>query len=843
MMRLALATLRFRVAASAATFMAMLLGTALLVACGGLFETAIRLDVTPQRLAGAPIVVTGPSGFALPDQESQRAAYPERAALDPGLSARVASVPGVARAVPDVSFAAVPVVGGQPAGDGPVLAGHDWATATLTPYELRSGAEPREPGQVVLDTASARRLAADPGDQVTIAVAGETRTFTVSGVAAPTRPVDAPAYFFSAADVPPGTPAGAIAVTLAPGAGVDEVADRIAKALPPEVTVRTGDGRGAAEFAGIGASRLPLILLAAVFGGMVLVVMALVVSATISLSTRQRQRELALLRASGATPRQVYRMVVTESMVVAVLATLCGLALGHPTGRWIFAATTGQGAVPAALTFHSGILPLAAAALLALVGARLATGLAARPAARARPIQAMAEAAIPPVAVGPVRRLLAVVFGAGTLGLASTTTFMGPEAAFAVGGPAVLTGAITVALVAPEILHRLAGWLAGPVQRRGGRLGILAVVNIRARAVQLAAVLTPLTLGVSIALGNVYSQTTYEHAARSGYVDQFTADAVVTSSTGGIAPDLARRVRETPGVAAAAGLVTSHGWIEKPYDGKGTDPSTLLGIGEQDGAPTLAARAESGSMDDFTGEVVALPRRMADRLHITTGDRITMRLGDGARVAVTVVALLDDGSDFAGIVLPVDLLAPHTTSVLPDQLLVRVQPGHDASDVRAALQKRITAWPGASADDRDALGSTVTAGLDIQAWINYLVALLAIAYAAIAAINTLGVAVLARRQEFATQRLVGATRAQVRRMLRLEGLLLAGISVGLGTVVAAFTVLPMAIAVGAVLPSGPVWVFLAVVAASVLIVLPVTAVAARATTRRRAIHTVAGAAT
>jgi putative ABC transport system permease protein len=70
----------------------------------------------------------------------------------------------------------------------------------------------------------------------------------------------------------------------------------------------------------------------------VLVVMALVVSATISLSTRQRQRELALLRASGATPRQVYRMVVTETMVVATLATVCGLALGHPTGGWIFAA-------------------------------------------------------------------------------------------------------------------------------------------------------------------------------------------------------------------------------------------------------------------------------------------------------------------------------------------------------------------------------------------------------------------------------------------------------------------------------------------------------------------------
>jgi putative ABC transport system permease protein len=247
-------------------------------------------------------------------------------------------------------------------------------------------------------------------------------------------------------------------------------------------------------------------------------------------------------------------------------------------------------------------------------------------------------------------------------------------------------------------------------------------------------------------------------------------------------------------------------------------------------------------MRNFTGQVVALPEPMADRLHVRTGNRITMRLGDGARVPVTVVALLDDRSDFAGIALPIDLLAPHTTSVLPDQLLVRVHDGQDASGVRAALRDRIKAWPGSTVDDRGALAAALTTGLDIQAWINYLVALLAIAYAAIAAVNTLGVAVLARRQEFATQRLVGATRAQVRRMLRLEGLLLAGISVGLGTVVAAFTVLPMAVAVGALLPSGPVWVYLAVIAASVLIVLPVTAVAARAATRRQAVHLVTGAA-
>ncbi|GLY78525.1 FtsX-like permease family protein [Actinoallomurus iriomotensis] len=845
MIRLALTTLRFRAGASAAMLVAVLIGTALLVASGGLFETAIRLNADAQRLGGAPIVVTGPAGFKLPGQGGQRAAYAERSRVDPAVAARLAGTPGVAAAVPDVSFAAVPVVDGRPARDA-VLAGHDWASASLTPYALRGGAEPSGPGQVVVDAATARRLSVRPGGRIRIAVAGVPETFTVTGVAVPARHVDAPAYFFSGADVrrflPQGAQADAIGIRLRPGARVDDVAAAVSARLPSELKVRTGSDRGAAEFTGIDGARLPLILLAAIFGGMVLVVMALVVSATISLSVRQRRRELALLRASGATPRQVHRMVVAETMIVAVLAVVAGLALGRQAGDWIFAATTGQGAIPAALDFQSGILPPAAAALAALLSAGIAAGFAARPAARTRPIQAIAEAALPPVAVTPIRRLLAAVFAAGTVALAVTTIFMGPETASAVGGPAVLTGSIAVALFGPELLHLLAGRTADLVERAGGYLGALAAINLRARAGQFAAVLTPVTLGVAIALGNVYSATTTQHAAEDGYLHQFKADVVVTSSVGGVAPALVDRISRTDGVAAASALVTSHGWIEQPYDGKGTDPSTLFGVGSQDTEPVLTAPVASGTMRNFTGDVAALPEPTARRLHISVGRQIVMRLGDGARTPVRVVALLRDSSDYAGVVLPVGLLAAHTTAALPTHVLVRAEPGHDASSVRKAVQAQVGAWPGVTVGDDGVLASTVEQGLDIQSWINYLIAFLAIAYAAIAAINTLAVAVLSRRRELAAQRLAGATRRQVRGMLLIESTVLAGISLVLGTVIAGFTVLPMAIASGSLLPSGPVGVFLGVTAAVFLIVVPVTALAARTVLRPRAVDVIASGA-
>jgi putative ABC transport system permease protein len=515
-------------------------------------------------------------------------------------------------------------------------------------------------------------------------------------------------------------------------------------------------------------------------------------------------------------------MVVRETMAVAVTGIAGGAGLGGLVAGWIFAASAARGVVPEALVFRLGPIPFAGAVVVALVMARVTAHLAALPAARTRPIQALAEAAIPPVTVAPIRRLLAMVFAVGTVALAATTMFLGPEIALAIGGPAVLTGSIAVALVGPELI----AWLVARLPRFGG----LATVNLRARAAQFAAVLTPLTVGVSIALGNVYAQTTYEAAATEAYTDQLRADAVITSTAGGIAPGLVDQVRNVPGVEAATPLVTSRGWIDEPYDGKGSDPSTILGAGPS----ALDVPVLEGTLDAFSGDVVALPETRAGDLDIAVGDRVTMRFGDGARVPVTVVALLDSPAHYAGMVVPPELLAQHTTAGAPRQLLVR---GDGGDALRAAAD-----WPGTTVDDGGALESSFAAGLDVQGWISYLVALLAIAYAAIAAVNTVAVAVLSRRGELAVQRLAGATRRQVHRMLLAEAAVLAAIALALGTAIAAFTVLPMAVALGTLIPRGPVWAYLAVAAATFLIVGPATALTARAATRRRAIDVIGTAA-
>ncbi|MGZ0152066.1 FtsX-like permease family protein [Kribbella sp. WER1] len=812
MFRLAVTTLRYRTAAFLAIFVAVLLGGALLSAAGGLLETGLRLNAPPQRLAAAPVVVTGDPAYH-PPNGSGSAPFPERHRVDASLVTKLLHTPGVAKAVPDRSF---PAVLTNSSSEG-VLAGHGWGSAELTPYRLSSGRAPRS-GEVVLDERLAG--ATKPGERVTITVTGEQKTYTLAGTAAAHQQVDLPAVFFADADVPAGV--DAIGVFPAGGTSARELAKRLE--LPAGVKAYTGDERGVAEFSGI-ATSLPLIIMSGVFGGMVAVVMALVVSATIGLSVRQRRRELALLRASGATPRQVGKMVIAETMVVGVLGLVLGLLCGRIAGTWIFGMLADGGVVPPQLRFDQGPLPFAGAAVLTFAVLRITVGIAAARAARIRPIQALAEAAVPNVALGRVRLIVGLVFAGGTVAIALSTPFMGPANAAAIGGPAGLTGSIAVAVLAPLVIQRaLVPRITRLVEKRGTS-GTLAVINLRVRAVQFGAILVPITIATAIAIGNIYSQTTQQQAAVDASTKILDGDVVISSTTGGIPASLTEAARTMPGVTTVSELVRSKGWIEEPYDTSHTsDAWPLLGLS----GPVYKDKVTKGSLDDLTGDTVAIPPGTAKKLKVDVGSEIGVRLGDDALVKLKVVALAEGPAGYESLLLPARLLAAHTTTGLPSDLILKT------NDKKATLGADLARWPGTSIGGRSALSDGLDTGLGVDAWIGYLLAAIAVAYTAIASINTIAVAVLDRRREFGLQRLTGSTRREVSRMLGLEGLLVAALGLVAGLVTAAFTVFPIAIATrGWPIPSGPVWILVAWVAVVLLLVLPTTAITGRIAMRSR----------
>ena len=203
--------------------------------------------------------------------------------------------------------------------------------------------------------------------------------------------------------------------------------------------------------------------------------------------------------------------------------------------------------------------------------------------------------------------------------------------------------------------------------------------------------------------------------------------------------------------------------------------------------------------------------------------------------AATIISMNDQRPGFERLVLPAELLAPHTTLGLAPQLLVRAAPGVDPATLTARLREATAGLP-VFVGDRGTLIAAHAKGNEVGAWVNYLLVGMIVAYTVISVVNTLVTATARRRREFGVQRLSGFTRGQVLRMAGVEGGLIATIAVLLGTLVAAGAIVPFCLVVtGSLLPSGPVTIYLAVLAIAVVLSLVAILVPAWAATRGRAV--------
>ncbi|MFD9963887.1 ABC transporter permease [Amycolatopsis sp. NPDC058986] len=876
MLRLALRTLRLRKGGFLATFVAVFFGAVLVSACAGLMETGIRSEAQPQRLAGAPIVIGGQQSIDIAredpaeydatkgkDLKTRTGTLPERVRLDAGLVDRVRSVPGVTDAVAEVSF---PVTLPKAAD----VLGHAWNSATLTPYALTSGTAPA-PGEVVLDAGLARNAGLSIGDRIDVAAHGSASGYRVAGIAAAPRAMTQSALFFASSDAErlSGHPGRVDAIGVFATRDVDAVAARVNNVVRnANAVVLTGVDRGQIEFPEANASGEKLIVLSAVTGGLSVTVAIFVVASTLALSTQQRQRELALLRAIGTTPRQLRRMVLGEALVVGLLATALAAVLGPLVGGQLFEQLVANDVVPSVVAFHQGWLPAVVASGAALLSVVLASVVAGYRAGRIRPTEALAESAVTvPIVTNPttvtaerlrkngyVRRggrptfgrisnarwvtptrviLGALCFAGGTaLAIVTVAVMSGPVAA-STAGPAVMLWAIGVATISPGVTKVTAALLHAPVKLLSGINGWMALRNTRVGALRVSGAVTPIMLAVGIATGNIYLQTTQEAVSNQAFTEDLRADAVV-SGPGGVAPELVRRVQDVPGVAGASEYVTSSVYVEKPYEsGQNDEGWPVVGLTAKGAAQTTATQVTAGGLDALSGNTVAVPAKLAADLGRGVGDSMTLRLGDGARADVRIVALLTQRPGFENFVLPAELVAPHTTAGLAPQLLVRAAPGVDTATLTTRVREATTGFP-VRVGDRDALIAAHTKGNEVGAWVNYLLVGMIMAYTVISVVNTLVMATMRRRREFGLQRLSGFTRAQVLRMAGIEGGLTAFIGIVLGTVVAAGSIVPFClVASDSLLPSGPVSIYLVVIGLAAALVLAATFVPAWFATRGR----------
>ncbi|MER6910856.1 ABC transporter permease [Streptomyces sp. NPDC000594] len=779
---LARAAIRFKPSAFAGTFIALLLTSAIVTACGILLESGVRASVPPQRYTGAPVVVEADQRAHLwvgsgEDRHDSYTDTPDRARLDHALTRKAAAVPGVAAAIPDIAFPVRAQAGG--------LTAYGWGSTAFTGTEPETGRAPRT-GEAVTGPGGPRT-----GERITLETPGGTREFRVSGtVADPGRGVGPGSVWLSDTDAlalsgHPGK-IDAIAVLPEPGTAAATVADRLGEVFGSghyRPKVRTGDDRGAVEDRGLAAARETLIGLGGSFGGVATLVSVFTAAGTVALSVGLRRREFALLRAIGATPRQVRRSIATEALLIAPLAGAIGCLPGIALASWWFGQLREKGALPRAVELHIGWIPPLVAVAAVVLTALCAGFLAARKPSRIRPGQALADASVERVGFAPIRTplgLVAVGGGVALAGLAAQTS--GNNAANAALG-VVMLFMLAVALLGPLIARACAALFGLPL-RAAGAPGSLAAANSRSNARRLASAITPIVLATAFSSVLLFLHTSTDRAIEEQQREGITADRIVVGKAGGPLPlDAAGQAARVPGVSAAVSL-TQTSVVVTIDAGPEASLATATTQG-YDGRVADLARVQDlqvvkGSLDSLRPGRIALDERVADSAGVTVGERFAFHLPDGTKSSAEVVAVYGRGLGLAEVTLPVSVLRPHLTSPYPGTVLVR------ASD-------RATEGLTALGTVQDRAGFTAGAAEDreLNSWANHVMAAVLGGFAAVAAANTLVMTVLDRRRELTMLRLVGSTRRQVLGMIRWEALLVTFAGIALGTAIAFATLIPM----------------------------------------------------
>ncbi len=806
MLRLGLETMRARRHGFVGAFMALTFAVAVVMACGILIESGMRAAAPVQRYAAVPVVVA--SKQALPVKVNaadgpESFPLPERARIPAALAERVAGVDGVQAVIPDRSIpATVATADGQllTGPDGSAVAGHGWSSTALTSYRLTTGEAPRSPGQVVLDATLAAQRDVGAGSQVRITSPNGTGSYVVVGLASvPSGRQWQGAVFVTdelaarlSAD--PGR-VDALGVRLQDGADPQQVARRIQRTVGGRIGAYTGRDRGQAESVATMQHNQDLIALGGSFGGIAVMLAMFVVAATLGLSAVQRGREMALLRAVGAKPRQIRRLLVGEAAVVALAAGLVGLAPGALLGSLLFFQLRGRGIGAETASVVVGPLPAVIAIGVGLVTACLAAWIGGRRVARLRPTAALAETAVEPKRIGVVRILLGLGFLAGGVMLSATTASLQGDAANATSFGVVIVLMIAVGLLGP-VLAKMAASAWGPViAARFPTSGFLAMANVRTRARRFASASTPIALGVAFSLALIGSVTVPTKAAQEQARDQVLAERTLTAP-GGLPGSLLGRVRALPGVEAATSVLpTKVGAIYREFGEKTFDFLPAVAVSADGIDRTLDLDVQKGSLAALPEDGVAVSVERARSLGVGVGDPVSLWLGDGERTTLQVVATYASDLGFGAFVLPRDVVAAHVSVPMDARILVKYADGADAAAVDAELSWLARYTPGLSVVDRATIQAADVEQGKADAWVNFLMIGVLLAFIAVAAANSLVMATGERSRELALLRLIGATPQQVIRMIRVEALAVTGFGALLGLVIAAATLVPFSLAI------------------------------------------------
>ncbi|MEV2213618.1 FtsX-like permease family protein [Streptomyces sp. NPDC050997] len=788
--RLSVSSLRSHRRRFAGTFLAVFLGVAFLAGTLVMGDT-LRAGFDTMfgdATSGTDAVVRSADDITAPG-ESQGVRQP--VATD--LVDTVEKVPGVAAAAPDIQGAGQLVgANGKPIGGQgpPTLAGNWIADPELNPYRLAEGRAPERSGEVVVNRGTADKGDLRIGDTTTLRTPDPVKVTIVGlatfggedGMAQVTftgmTQADAERYLTAR----PGE-AASIQVRAGPGVSQRALVDRLTSVLPKGVEAITGQESAEENTDMISSQFLSVFTtLLLVFSGVALLVATFSIHNTFAIVVAQRTRENALLRALGASRRQVTAFTLVEASVVAVIASAAGLAGGIGVAAGLQALFPAIGfAFPEGdlvISSLSMVLPLA-------VGIVVCLGSALLPAVRAgrtAPLAALRETAVDTSGASRARAVTGMALAALALAVTLTGVFISPSLWLA-GTGAVLALASFVVLgpVASTTAVRVLG---GPLDKLRGVTGGLARRNALRSPKRTAATAGALMIGVA-----VVSLFTVFGASLKATMDQtvsrsFAGDvAVSTPSFGaggsGLSPRLAGAVQRLPEVDTAVGL--GRGVAE--VDGKGraltvTDPVAL--------ERTFDLGKVDGSLHALGTDGIALTGSEADKQGLKTGDKADLTFTDGKKETFTVRAVYGRSELAGDYVITRAAWAPHRTQDSDTVVAVDFKDGVSVDAGKAAVEKVADRYGNPDVQTRDEYAQSSAGGIDMMLTLVYALLALAVLIALLGIANTLTLAIHERTRELGLLRAVGQTRSQLRAMVRWESVLVAAFGTVGGLALGAF---------------------------------------------------------
>jgi len=792
---------RRRIGGLVAVAVAVFIGAIAVTATAGVAQTGLWADAPVGRFASADVLIG--AAQMIEQEEDIDVVLPERAPVAADLVGTLAAVPGVGHALGDLSFPATPLLDGTPVPSG---GGHGWSSASLPDAPNLTGEAPDAAGELVLDATTAAALGAGPGDSVETVTAGQRASYQVTGVADGVPPGLYFADDVAAALAGRGGQVDFVALWAEPGADVDEVADGVREALAGTgLTVATGDDRGDVESLAVGAGRGLLVALSASLAGVILMIVGFIVAGALAVSVAGQRRDLALIRAVGATPRQVRRIAAIQGTLATAVVLPPGIVAGYLLAEKAREWFVQLGIIPDTLELVTGPLPAVVTTVLFLgvvgIGAR---GAALR-VSRLPATEAVAQTETEPRSPGKVRTTIGLALIGLAMVMAAVPLFSRSLVAVAGTGTAGIVAVIGLTLAGPSIVRAAATFLAARLANRKASPGWLAAQNLAAFAARGSGALTGLAMAVTLAITYTFAQTAPQAGVEQDLTESDLGSVSVTAPGLGGVPEYALDdLRAVPGADVAVRDTTT---VLLPYleEGKkradayecmvlGADAEGLVDLGLVD-----------GSMSALTGDAIAVGSTFAFLQGLEPGDTTELILADGTRATVTVAAVYDRELGYGDLILSPDVAYPSTS--LYDEVLVG---GVDEQTVREAL----AGVPGALVDGGP---REVAAEVTPQMWLNFVVVGGLLGYVLLGVINGQVAATSRRGGEFDSLRFAGATPGQMRAMIRREG-----VWHGLGACIAglALSAPPLLFLgiglLGTPIPSGPWWLVPGVCALVVL---------------------------